>query len=108
MHLISCRHHTSALQVFSTSSTTGAVQWAGGVGIANETGGPLEIWKRWTPGATGKPLAMVTQFEYREAPLRNPVNDAKLLAAALQREPGMRPAHRSAPRPGSVRTMSFR
>jgi haloacetate dehalogenase len=28
----------------------------GGVGIAKETGGPLEIWKKWTPGATGKPI----------------------------------------------------
>ena len=26
----------------------------GGVGIANETGGPLEIWRKWAPGATGK------------------------------------------------------
>ena len=25
----------------------------GGVGIANETGGPLAIWKRWAPQATG-------------------------------------------------------
>jgi haloacetate dehalogenase len=28
----------------------------GGVGIANETGGPLKIWKQWAPGATGKPI----------------------------------------------------
>jgi len=28
----------------------------GGVGIANETGGPLEIWKKWAAGATGKPV----------------------------------------------------
>jgi haloacetate dehalogenase len=28
----------------------------GGVGIANETGGPLAIWKRWAPQATGKPI----------------------------------------------------
>jgi haloacetate dehalogenase len=28
----------------------------GGVGIANETGGPLQIWKQWAPNATGKPV----------------------------------------------------
>ena len=28
----------------------------GGVGIASETGGPLEIWKKWTPGAAGKAI----------------------------------------------------
>ncbi len=28
----------------------------GGVGIANETGGPLKIWKQWAPLATGKPI----------------------------------------------------
>ena len=28
----------------------------GGVGIANETGGPLDIWKQWAPAATGKPI----------------------------------------------------
>ena len=28
----------------------------GGVGIANETGGPLKIWKQWAPNATGKPI----------------------------------------------------
>ncbi|MGH6683303.1 MAG: alpha/beta fold hydrolase [Pseudolabrys sp.] len=28
----------------------------GGVGIANETGGPLAIWKKWAPQATGQPI----------------------------------------------------
>ena len=28
----------------------------GGVGIANETGGPLKIWQQWAPQATGKPI----------------------------------------------------
>jgi haloacetate dehalogenase len=28
----------------------------GGVGIANETGGPLAIWRQWAPAATGKPI----------------------------------------------------
>jgi haloacetate dehalogenase len=28
----------------------------GGVGIASETGGPLEIWKKWAPRAAGKPI----------------------------------------------------
>ena len=28
----------------------------GGAGIANETGGPLKIWKQWAPKATGKPV----------------------------------------------------
>lgn len=28
----------------------------GGVGIANETGGPLEIWRQWAPQAKGKPI----------------------------------------------------
>ena len=28
----------------------------GGVGIANETGGPLKIWQQWAPDATGKPI----------------------------------------------------
>ena len=28
----------------------------GGAGIANETGGPLKIWKEWAPKATGRPI----------------------------------------------------
>jgi haloacetate dehalogenase len=28
----------------------------GGVGIANETGGPLNIWRQWAPQATGQPI----------------------------------------------------
>jgi haloacetate dehalogenase len=28
----------------------------GGAGIANETGGPLKIWKQWAPQATGQPI----------------------------------------------------
>ena len=28
----------------------------GGAGIANETGGPLAIWKQWAPQATGQPI----------------------------------------------------
>ncbi len=28
----------------------------GGVGIANETGGPLAIWKKWAPQAIGQPI----------------------------------------------------
>jgi haloacetate dehalogenase len=28
----------------------------GGVGIANETGGPLKIWRQWAPQATGQPI----------------------------------------------------
>src|SRR5450631_4636451 len=28
----------------------------GGVGIANETGGPLAIWRQWAPQAIGKPI----------------------------------------------------
>ena len=28
----------------------------GGAGIANETGGPLKIWKQWAPHATGQPI----------------------------------------------------
>jgi len=28
----------------------------GGVGIANETGGPLQIWRQWAPQAIGKPI----------------------------------------------------
>ena len=28
----------------------------GGAGIANETGGPLAIWKQWAPQATGRPI----------------------------------------------------
>ena len=28
----------------------------GGVGIANETGGPLKIWRQWAPQAAGQPI----------------------------------------------------
>jgi len=28
----------------------------GGQGIANETGGPLKIWRQWAPQATGQPI----------------------------------------------------
>jgi haloacetate dehalogenase len=28
----------------------------GGVGIANETGGPLKIWRQWAPQAVGQPV----------------------------------------------------
>ena len=54
----------------------------GGVGIANETGGPLKIWQQWAPQATGKPIDS-RPFPHRGKPRRHRQGPARILHCKL-------------------------